>query len=167
MTRETLINIRNFALIALAQALIFSRIHLFGYVTAYIYLIFILKLPRHTSVNALMLWGFLFGITVDIFCNTPGMNAAAATAMAFTRNMFLSTFTHKGLPDDFIPGANSIKWGSYLVYSLMCILLFYTVLFMLELFTVSHIPPLLISISGSTLLTMSFVIVIECFSFRK
>ena len=60
MTQGTLINIRNFVLIALAQVLIFSRIHLFGYVTAYIYLIFILKLPRHTSVNALMLWGFLF-----------------------------------------------------------------------------------------------------------
>ena len=167
MTRNTLINIRNFTLVVLAQVLVFSRIHLFGYATACIYLIFILKLPRHTSTNALLLWGFAAGIVVDMFCNTPGINAAAATAMAFARNLFLSTFTHKGLPDDFIPGANSIKWGSYIVYSLMCITLFYTLLFLLELFTVSHITPLLISISGSTLLTMFFVIVTECFSFRR
>ena len=167
MTRSTLINIRNFTLVVLAQVFVFSRIHLFGYATACIYLIFILKLPRHTSLNALLLWGFTAGIIVDMFCNTPGMNAAAATAMAFARNMFLATFTHKGLPDDFIPGAKSIKWGGYLVYSLMCILLFFTILFLLELFTAGHILPLLISIVGSTLLTMLFVIVTECFSFSK
>lgn len=167
MTRTTLVNIGKFILLALAQVLIFSQIHLFGYATACIYLIFILKLPRHTSVNALMLWSFMFGIIVDIFCNTPGINAAAATAMGFARNTFLAAFTHKGMPDDFVPGAKSIKWGGYLVYSLMCIVLFYCVLFLLELFTTGHIVSLLISTASSTLLTMLFVIVTECFSFRK
>lgn len=167
MTRTTLVNIGKFILLALAQVLIFSQIHLFGYATACIYLIFILKLPRHTSVNALMLWSFMFGIIVDMFCNTPGINAAAATAMGFARNTFLAAFTHKGMPDDFLPGAKSIKWGGYLVYSLMCIVLFYCVLFLLELFTIGHIVSLLISTASSTLLTMLFVIVTECFSFRK
>ncbi|MBO7290874.1 MAG: rod shape-determining protein MreD [Bacteroidaceae bacterium] len=167
MTRNTLINIGKFLILVLVQVLIFSRIHLFGYATACIYPIFILKLPRHTSVNALLVWSFLFGITVDMFCDTPGINAAAATAMGFARNTFLAAFTHKGLPDDFIPGAKSIKWGSYLVYSLMCIVLFFSVLFLLELFTIDQMAPLLISTASSTLLTMLFVIVAECFSFRK
>ena len=167
MTRNTLINIGKFLILVLVQVLIFSRIHLFGYATACIYPIFILKLPRHTSVNALLVWSFLFGITVDMFCDTPGINAAAATAMGFARNTFLAAFTHKGLPDDFIPGAQSIKWGSYLVYSLMCIVLFFSVLFLLELFTIDQMAPLLISTASSTLLTMLFVIVAECFSFRK
>lgn len=167
MTRNTLINIGKFLILVLVQVLIFSRIHLFGYATACIYPIFILKLPRHTSVNALLVWSFLFGITVDMFCDTPGINAAAATAMGFARNTFLAAFTHKGLPDDFIPGAKSIKWGSYLIYSLMCIVLFFSVLFLLELFTIDQMAPLLISTASSTLLTMLFVIVAECFSFRK
>lgn len=167
MTSSTLTNIRNFVLLTVVQVLIFSHIHLFGYATAYIYLIFLLKLPRHTSTNTLMLWGFLFGLAVDIFGDTPGMNTAAATAMGFARNTFLTTFTHKGLPDDFVPGVKSIKWGGYLVYALMCILLFYIILFLLELFTISNFVPLLISIASSTLLTMLFVVVAECFSFRK
>lgn len=167
MTSSTLINIRNFILLTFVQVLIFSHIHLFGYATAYIYLIFLLKMPRHTSRNALLMWGFLFGLAVDMFSNTPGINAAAATAMGFARNAFLATFTHKGMPEDFVPGAKSLKWGSYLIYSLMCIVLFYTILFILELFTISNIVPLLISIASSTLLTMLFVVVTECFSFRK
>ena len=115
----------------------------------------------------MLIWGFLFGLTVDIFADTPGINALAATAMSFARNMFLATFTHKGLPDDFVPGVKSIKWGGYLVYSLMCIVLFYCVLFLAELFTMSHIVPLLTAVASSTLLTMLFVVVTECFSFRK
>ena len=32
-----------------------------------------------------MIWAFLLGLAVDIFGNTPGMNAAAATVLAFMR----------------------------------------------------------------------------------
>lgn len=167
MTQNTLANIRNFILLTIAQALIFSQIHLFGYATAYVYLIFILKLPRHTSKNALLMWGFSAGLIVDIFCNTPGINASAATAMSLARNTFLSMFTHNGLPDDFVPGAKSIKWGGYMVYSLLNLLTFYIIIFLLEVFTTGYAIPLLISISSSTLLTMLFVIVTECFSHRK
>lgn len=167
MTRSTLIHIRNFVLVILAQVLVFKHIHLFGYATACIYLIFILKLPRHTSKNALLIWGFLAGVIVDMFTNTPGINAAAATAMGVVRNTFMATFTHKGLPEDFIPGVKSLKWGGYIVYSLMCILLFYSILFLLELFTMGHIISLIISIASSTLLTMLFVVVTECFSFKR
>ena len=126
-----------------------------------------IDIQSDTSVwicNELLVWSFLFGLTVDIFCNTPGLNAAAATAMGFIRNIILAIFTHKGLPDDFVPGARSLKWGGYIVYSLACIGIFYTVLFILELFTISYASELFLSVTSSTLLTMLFVTVIECFS---
>lgn len=167
MTSNTLTRIRNFTLLAFVQVLIFSQIHLFGYATACVYLIFILKLPRHTSQNEVLIWSFLFGLTIDIFCNTPGINAAAATAMGAIRSTILSIFTHKGLPDDFVPSIKSIKWGGYTIYSLACIGVFYTVLFILELFTISHASSLFVSVISSTMLTMLFVTVIECFSRTK
>jgi rod shape-determining protein MreD len=117
MTRELFIKTRNFILVALAQVLIFSQIHLFGYATACIFTIFLLKMPRHTTRNEIMVWAFLFGIITDMFCNTPGIHAAAATAMGFSRNYILAAFTHKGMPDNFVPGAKSIKWGSYFIYA--------------------------------------------------
>lgn len=104
MTRNTLIRMRDFAILAFIQVLIFNQIHLFGYATAHIYLIFLLKLPRFTSRNELLIWAFLFGIVVDIFGNTPGINACAATAMAFARNYILTAFTQKSVVDDFVPG---------------------------------------------------------------
>ncbi|MBQ2878601.1 MAG: rod shape-determining protein MreD, partial [Bacteroidaceae bacterium] len=82
MTRTYLIRIRNIILLILVQSLIFNRIHLFGYATAAVYLIFLLKLPRYTSRNELLLWAFIMGITIDLFGSTPGINAAAATLLA-------------------------------------------------------------------------------------
>jgi rod shape-determining protein MreD len=164
MTGKTIKRIRDFVLLALAQVIIFSQIHLFGYATACIFTIFILKLPRHTTQNEAILWGFLFGIVTDLFCNTPGMHAAAATAMAFARKYILATFTHKGLPDDFIPGVKSLKWGGYLVYAIICITIFYAVLFPLELFAARQFTALLISTAASTAFTMLFVVVTEFFS---
>lgn len=103
MTSNNLIRIRNFVILAFIQVLIFSQIHLFGYATAHIYLIFLLKLPRFTSRNEQMLWAFLFGLVVDIFGNTPGINACAATAMAFARGYILESFTQRGWPTILFP----------------------------------------------------------------
>lgn len=167
MTRTTITRIKNFVLLSLAQVLIFSQIHLFGYATATIFTIFLLKLPRHTTRNELMVWGFLFGIVADMFCNTPGIHSAAATAMAFFRNTVLSAFTHKGLPEDFVPGVKSIKWGGYMIYAVICISIFYTMLFALELFSIRYYTSLIISTTSSTVLTMLFVTVTEFFTPKK
>lgn len=167
MTKNTLTRLRNFLLLVLIQVLIFSRIHLFGYATAYIYIIFIIKLPRHTTRNELLIWSFLFGLCVDMFCNTPGINAAAATMLGFIRNPLLAAFTQKGIPDDFVPGARSLKWNRYIVYSLLCTTIFFTMLFVLESFTVVNLFVLLTSIVSSTILTMLFTIVIELFSSKR
>lgn len=167
MTKNTLTRLRNFLLLVLIQVLIFSRIHLFGYATAYIYIIFIIKLPRHTTRNELLIWSFLFGLCVDMFCNTPGINAAAATMLGFIRNPLLAAFTQKGIPDDFVPGARSLKWNRYIVYSLLCTTIFFITLFVLESFTVVNLFVLLTSIVSSTILTMLFTIVIELFSSKR
>ncbi len=164
MTHTYLIRFRNFVILALIQVLIFNHIHLFGYATAYIYLLFLLKLPRHTSRNELLIWGFFFGLVVDIFGNTPGINAMAVTAVAFTRNSIMSAFIKKETADDFIPGIHSIGTLKYLSYALICVLQFYIVLFLLELFTINYPVPLLISVASSSLLTMLFVAVAEFFT---
>ena len=166
MTRTYLIRLRNFVLVAIIQVVIFSQIHLFGYATACVYLIFILKLPRFTSRNELLLWAFLLGLTVDIFCSTPGINAAAATAMACARNTILSVFLQKAISDDFVPSVRSLNWSGYICYSLISLLLFFSVLFLLEMFTVGYPLQLLLSLSSSTFLTMLFVLVIEFFTRR-
>ncbi len=156
--------LKNFAILAAIQVLLFNHIHLFGYATAYIYLLFILKMPRFVTRNELMMWAFALGIVVDMFGNTPGINAAAATTLAFVRNYILAMFIPNGITEDFTPGTKVLRWGAYIGYTAICITLFCIVLFMLELFTLTRPMHLAISVASSTLLTLLFTTVIESFN---
>lgn len=153
-------------LLLLLQVLIFNRIHLFGYATAYIYLLFLLKLPRYTSRNELLLWGFMLGMTTDIFGSTPGMNAAAATALAFVRNYILEGFVKKGKTDDFVPGAGSMNSMAYIGYITMCLVIFCIALYLVELSTIGYPLAVLVGVSSSTILTLLFAVVAELFTRR-
>lgn len=167
MKSSTLTRIRNFVILALIQVLIFSHIHLFGYATAYIYLIFLLKLPRLALRSELLVWAFCFGLVVDMFSDTPGINTCAATAMAFIRNYILVAFTQKGNTDDFTPSVQTIGWSGYTAYVSICLSVFYMILYFLELFTINYPVTLLIGVVGSTLLTLFLTMVAECFASKK
>ena len=79
--------------LVLLQVLILNNVHIAGYATPFLYVYFILKFASGTSRNELMLWAFFLGLTIDIFSNTPGMNAAATVFLAFVRPTFLRLFT--------------------------------------------------------------------------
>ena len=58
--------------LVLLQVLILNSVHIAGYATPFLYIYFILKFSSGTSRNELMLWAFFFGLTIDIFSDTPG-----------------------------------------------------------------------------------------------
>lgn len=159
--------LKYFLIAAVIQVLLFSHIHLFGYATVYIYLLFIMKMPRFATRNEQMVWAFALGLVVDMFSNTPGINAAAATLLAFMRDYVLAMFIPNGITEDFTPGTRVLRWGAYVSYAAICTLIFCTALFLLEFFTLSHPLHLAISVSGSTLLTLLFVIVFESLNRRN
>ena len=74
--------------LVLLQVLILNNVHIAGYATPFLYVYFILKFASGTSRNELMLWAFFLGLAIDIFSNTPGMNAAATVFLAFVRPTF-------------------------------------------------------------------------------
>ena len=79
--------------LVLLQVLILNNVHIAGYATRFLYIYFILKFNSGTSRNELMLWAFFFGLTIDVFSDTPGMNAAATVLLAFLRPSLLRLFT--------------------------------------------------------------------------
>ncbi len=60
------------------------------YVQWFIYPLFILWLPVRLPEPVVIFLGFLLGLLVDFFYNSPGVHASALTGMAFLRSMVLS-----------------------------------------------------------------------------
>lgn len=63
--------------LVLLQVLVLNYVHIGQYATPLFYIYFILKFHTDTGRKELMLWSFAIGLCIDIFSNTPGMNAAA------------------------------------------------------------------------------------------
>lgn len=145
----------------LLQVLILNHIHLAGYATPFLYVYFIVKLNTGISRNELMLWSFFLGLIIDIFSDTPGMNAASAVLLAFSRPLFVRLFSPRDSLDDFEPGFQTMGFGPYLKYVTVCTLLLVTVLLFVESFSLASLPVLLLKIGSSTLLTILCILAIE------
>jgi len=89
----TVRNLWRFFLLLLLQVLVFKQLNIaggaFNYVQIFIYPLFILLLPLNISKGWLILLGFLLGITVDMFYDSPGVHASAAVLTAFIRPYIL------------------------------------------------------------------------------
>lgn len=150
-----------FAALALIQVLVLNNIHIAGYATPFIYIYLILKMSSGTSRNELMLWGFFLGLVVDVFSDTPGMNAASAVFIAFLRPYFLRLFTQRDSTDEFVPAIKTIGTFSFIKYVIVCVLFHHTALLMIESFSLFDLNTLLIKIGTSTLLTVLCIMGIE------
>lgn len=133
----------------LLQVFALNRISLFGLATPYVYIYLILILDSDVEPVGRMLWGFVMGLTADIFMNTPGVQAAALTLTAYLQPYILGLFVtlERGIRVN--PGAVSLGAGR-------CSLYFIAVSFVFSLACG------LLSISAGAGLLMFFEEVILC-----
>ena len=130
--------------LVLLQVLILNNVHIAGYATPFLYIYFILKFDSGTSRNELMLWAFFFGLTIDVFADTPGMNAAATVLLAFLRPSLLRLFTPRDNLDSFIPSFKTIGITPFLKYTTASVFVHSLALLSIEFFSFSSIWLLLL-----------------------
>ena len=158
---KTIHRLEWFVGLVLLQALVLNQMHIGGYATPFFYIYFILKFNSRESRNTLMLWAFTLGLAVDTFGNTPGMNTAAATCLAFFRTALLRLVTLRDTDDTFRPGIKTLGVSSFLRYTLLTSGLFCTVLLLIDTFSFFNVQMLLLKIITSTMTTLLCVVCAE------
>jgi rod shape-determining protein MreD len=162
MTIIFLKNSGRFIFLVFFQVLILNNIHFREYINPYFYVYFILLLPFETPRWLLLSSAFLLGIILDVFSNTPGLNAAACVLMAFLRPFIISSIssgtefmmgTHPSLKNQ------GLKWFAY--YSVILILVHHISLFYLEIFRFSEIFQTLLRVLLSSAFTLLLVFISE------
>ena len=164
---NTVHGIKWFVGLVLIQVLVLNQMHISGYATPFLYIYFILKINSKVGRNELMLWSFILGLTVDIFGNTPGMNAAAATCLAFSRTSLLRLSTLRSEDEAFYPGIKSLGVSSFSRYALLASVLFCTVLLLIDTFSFFHVGRLILKIIASTISTFIFIFCAESIGGKK
>lgn len=147
--------------LVLLQVLILNNVHIGGIATPFLYVYFILKFASGTSRNELMLWAFFLGFTIDIFSNTPGMNAAATTLLAFVRPLFLRLYTPRDLLDSIVPSFSTMGVSPFLKFVVTSVFVHHLVLLTIEFFSFTSLPLLLFRVVACTLLTITCIMAVE------
>ncbi len=153
-------------LLILIQVLLLSRISLFGLATPVLYGYFLLKLPMGRNLFYVIISAFAMGLIIDVFLNTPGMNAAAFTLVAMCRKSLMGLFFEKDEFEGFIPGMNNAP-GSFIRFTILTIFLHITLLFFIESFTLFNLINTLLRIVTSTVSSILLIIAFDTLIYRK
>ena len=132
MTQDFLKRAGWFLVFVLAQAMVLGRIHLFGVATPLLYVYFVTQLPRNYPKWASLLWGFMMGLLVDIFSNTPGMASASLTLIAAIQPYYLELFVPRDAAENLRPSLAALGPVKYSYYVIPLVLLHCLMFFTLK-----------------------------------
>ena len=152
-------------LLVAMQALVLGHIHLWGYATPLLGVLFILHLPLNANRIGCMCASFVIGLILDMFSNSPGVAATAMTLTCFVQQPLLKNMVPKDAEEDLVPAMYSMGNSHYIWYVVILMLLFVVTYFLVEAMSFFNVLSLLISIASSC--ALSFVLVMSLEVFRR
>jgi hypothetical protein len=159
MNSSFFLNIFRFISLFLLQIIIFNNINLFGFVSPFPYVLFIILFPVNGNKSALLISSFFLGLLLDIFSNSGGIHTTASIFLAYFRpSIFKFAF---GVSYEY----QTIKLNDTLTperFSFLLVAVFFNhlILFILEAFQFSLILDILLRSITSTALTIIISIII-------
>ena len=143
-----------FIICVLVQALIFNRIILFHVAVPIVFIYFIIRLPINLKLPYVFTFAFLLGLTVDIFSDTPGVNALACTLIAAIRKPIYYAYMAKDdITNRLTPGISTMGIIDYSKYLLTFVIIYCLLVFTIEYFSFADVKGIVIMASASTVLT--------------
>ncbi len=161
MNTDTLKYAGRFIIVVFIQVVVLNQLVFSGYITPFIYPVFILLLPFDIKGWWLLLLSFLMGITIDMFSDSLGMHAAALVFMGFMRPYVINLISSK---TDFDSGTEprlsimGLPWVFF--YTLILVFLHHFFLFFIEIWGVGNLfkflSRTLVSSIVTTILILAF-----------
>ena len=150
--------VRFFLLLA-AQIIIFNNIDLFGYINPFPYILFIILFPVNGNKQLLIVTSFILGITMDLFCNSGGVHAAACLILAYARP-YIFKFAFGVSYEYQTIKINDSLTSERFSFLLVSVVIHHFTLFILEVFQLSSLWDILLRTIIGTLFTLLICILL-------
>lgn len=163
-------NIIRFALFILVQSFVLFKVPpLHRFITPYLYFLFILWLPFNVPRFSLTAIGFLFGLSLDYFTNTPGLHAAACTLIAYVRPFIINLLiSQEGSDKNYAsPSITSMGWAPYATYVVVLTFLHHSYLVFLEWMSFGTFWYFLGKVIATTAVSLLLILVTELLFYRN
>lgn len=160
--KETLL----FVVLVLLQILLFSRIIVFGVALPLVYIYYLIKLPIGRNHLFVVIISFIMGAIIDLFMNTPGVNATALTIVGVLRGIILNLFYVKIELEGYIPSIYSFT-SAFIKYVFSMVVIHQVVLFLVDSLALHDLPTTLVRIGASSVLTLIIIFTIDALSSKN
>jgi hypothetical protein len=163
-------NIFRLVIFIVVQVYVLNKIpHLHRFIVPYLYFLFVLWLPFSVSRLGLLLIGFVTGLILDYFTNTPGLHAAACVLVAYARPFIITILTPKDSSDFNYrePSPKGMGWAPYTVYVFVLTLMHHTYLTLLQWLQFGTFLDFLIKIVATTGISLLLIFTVELLFPRK
>lgn len=168
MSKNAIINTILFFILILAQVLICNHIMLFNVAVPFIFIYFIIRLPMSLNTNWLLTLSFLAGLIVDIFSDTPGLNAMSCTILAIAKKpAFFAYIPRDDRTKDVDPSINSLGISVYSKFLLTMVTIYCLLVFTIEYFSFAAVREIVIMGAASSVLTFLLILSIDSLTFAK
>ncbi len=158
----------GFLLLIPAQAIIFNHMILFNVAVPLVFIYLIVMLPVTLGTNLSTFLGFMAGLTLDVFCDTPGVNSLCCTVLSFARkpvfHLYVST------DDDLAgrsPSSHTMGYAAYMKFMLTMVLIYCIMMFTVEAFQLFNFRLLLIRVAASSAYTFLMLYALDCLLVRR
>ena len=150
----------RFVVLLILQGLIFNKFDLFGLYDPHVSIIFVLIFPIKINRTFFLIISFFFGLTLDYFTNSIGINAAAFVTIAFLRK-YIMNFVFGVFYDphgvkilkDYIKDSTIYQ---KVLFILIIILIHHFIMFSLESFAIDQIKVVFKKTLYTSLLSLIF-----------
>jgi hypothetical protein len=139
--RKVLTSVLFFLLFLGFQVLVGRSLNLYGMAFCFVYIGAFLFLPITTPRTVVMLVALVTGLIVDMFCDSPGMHAAASVLTAYLRDYILRSIAPAGGYEDYMEISASFLGLRWLLSFLVPLVFVHSlVLFLIEFGGFSQFP---------------------------
>ena len=155
-------------LLLMVQVFLLKNLAVFGVAFGFLYVLGILTQPISIRPVPLMLISFGIGILVDLFYETIGMHAAAATFLAFLRPYWLKAISPSGGYDEGEePTLNQMGTRWFISYTFPLFLAYCGVFFLADQWGTGSFFGALNKILFSSLFSMLLAILVHLLFFQR
>ena len=154
----------------LIQIIILNEVPpLHQFITPYLYFTFLLWLPFGTNRLTLTILGFILGYSLDVFTNTPGLHAAAATLVGYVRptilNLLLAQETSEEVNKE--PSVGTMGWGPFLIYVFLLTFIHHFYLVLLEWLQFGNFTYFIGKVIATSLMSVLLILLVELVMNRR
>ena len=135
MNNIVLSNIFRFIGLVLFQVLVLNHVNLFGYLNPLVYILWIFLFPVKKNQAPFLIVSFFLGLSIDIFSDSGGINAAASVFIAFIRLPILKAILRKSDFDNYIFNLRSLSIDKIIIYITTLTIIHHFIVFSLEYFS--------------------------------